>query len=143
MGGVDPAIESPTEVIDDGMGVAGAEAGIEFGAFVGGVVAIGVFEEPDIRRGGNDDSVFVKYEAGSEFEFVGEDMLFVHQAVAIGVRKDADAVEGVAVVVSGFDGAAVLPDIGVGFAEAVGILGGFDNPHASFLVPVEVHRLVR
>ncbi len=79
---------------------------------------------------------------GGEFQLVGENLLLVHAPIAIRVGENADAVEGFAVVFARLDGARVLPDIGIGLAEAVGIFRGFDNPHAAFPVPIKVHRLV-
>jgi len=57
--GVDPTIVAPAEIINDGVGVVDAEAGVELGAFVGDAVVIGVFEIPDVGRGGGDDAVAV------------------------------------------------------------------------------------
>ena len=37
-----------------------------------------------------------KHEAGDELELVGEDVLLVHDAVAVGVREDGDGVLGIA-----------------------------------------------
>ena len=57
--GVDPTIVAPAEIVNDGVGVVDAEAGVELGAFVGDAVVIGVFEIPDVGRGGGDDAVAV------------------------------------------------------------------------------------
>jgi len=85
---------------------------------------------------------FVEDRAGGEFEFVGEDNLFVHDAVAVGVGEDGDAVEGVALVLAGFEGTGVHPRGDVGFAEAVRVLGGFGDPEAALFIPVDVHWVV-
>lgn len=140
--GVDPAVEAPAHVVDDGVRVAIAEVGVELGAFVGLVVAVRVLKEPHIRRGADDDAVFVKHAARGELDLVGKDGLFVHDAVAIRVGEDGDAIERFAVVVAGLVGAAVLPRVHIRLAEAVRILRRLDDPQAAFFIPVDVHGLV-
>ena len=123
------------------MRVAGAEAGIELCALVGHIVTIGVFEEPDVGRGTGDDAVFVKAEAGDELELVSKDVLLVHDAVAIGVGEDGDAVGGIAVVCFG-PGAGVLPLLDVQLAAAIRILRRLADPEATFFIPIDIHDLV-
>ena len=98
---VNPAVEPPAQVVDDGVRVGGAEAGVELRALVGDLVAVGVFEIPDVGRGRRDDAVPVEHEAGDELELVGEDVLAIHHAVAVGVRQDRDGVFRIAVLRAG------------------------------------------
>ena len=111
--GIDPAIKAPAHVVDDGVRVAVAEVGVNFGALVGLVVAVRVFEEPHIGRGADDDAVFVKHAAGGELDLVGEDLFLIHDAVSVRVGEDGDAIERFAVVVAGLVGSAVLPRVHV------------------------------
>ena len=55
--GVDPAVETPAQVVDDGVRVEGAEARVELRALVGDLVAVGVLEIPDVGRRRRDDAV--------------------------------------------------------------------------------------
>ncbi len=139
---VDPAVEAPAEVVDDGMRVADTEPGVELHAAVGHAVTVGVLEEPDVGRGRGDDAVAVEHEAGDELELVGEHLLAVHHAVTVGVGENGDAILGLALGAGAAQVTAVLPRLGVGHAAAVGILGGFGDPQAAALVPVHVHDLV-
>ena len=54
--GVDPAVEPPAKIVDDGVRVGRAEAGIELRALVGDLVAVRVLEIPDVRRRRRDDA---------------------------------------------------------------------------------------
>jgi hypothetical protein len=69
-------------------------------------------------------------------------VFLVHDAVAVRVGEDGDAIERFAVVVAGLVGAAVLPRVHIRLAEAVRILRRLDDPQAAFFIPVDVHRLV-
>ena len=140
--GINPAIEAPAHVVDDGVRVAVAEVGVELGALVGFVVAVRVFEEPYIGRGADDDAVFVKHAAGGQLDLVGKDGFFVHDTVAVRVGEDGDAIERFAVVVAGLVGTAVLPRVHIRLAEAIRILRRLDDPQATFFIPVDVHGLV-
>ena len=113
MRGINPAIEAPAHVVDDGVRVAIAEVGVELGAFVGFVIAVRVLEEPHIGRCADDDAVFIKHAAGGELDLIGKDGFFVHDAVAVRVGEDGDAIERFAVVVAGLVGTAVLPRVHV------------------------------
>ena len=124
------------------MGVAVAEAGVEFGALVGDLIPVRVFEKPDVRSGGNDHAVFVENETRGQLQLVRENMLLVHAPVAVGVGEDADPVERIALILAGLYGTAVFPNIRVRLAQAVGILGRLHDPHPPLIVPVDVHRLV-
>ncbi|CAB4583851.1 unannotated protein [freshwater metagenome] len=141
MRGVNPAIETPAQVVDDCMRIPGAEIRVELLTLVSHAIAIGVLEIPDVRRGAGDDAFLIKYEAGDEFELVGKDMLFVHHAVAIGVFEPGNAVDGIAVVFFR-PGAAVLPLLHIQLAAAVRILGRLADPQAALFIPVDVHDLV-
>ena len=140
--GVNPAVETPAEVVDHGVGVASAESGIELGALVTDTFAGGVFEEPDVRRSAGDDAVFVKAEAGDEFELISKDVLFIHHAVAVGVLQPGNTILRVAVELAGVERSCIFPGIGVLLATTIGILRCLADPHAAFLVPIHVHDFV-
>ena len=142
VGGVDPAVEAPAQIVDHGVRVANTEARVELRALVGDVVAVGVLEEPDIGGGGGDHAAFVEDETRDELEPVGEDVSLVHDAVAVGVGEDRDAVLRLALHLERIERTAFLPHVGVGLAAAVGIFGRLADPEAAPLVPVEVHDLV-
>ena len=92
--------------------------------------------------GRGDDAALVEDEPGDELELVGEDVLAVHDAVAVGVGEDRDGVLA--------DRASAVPARAircpataavVRHAPAVRILGRFRDPQPAALVPVDVHRL--
>ena len=85
MGGIDPAVTSPSHVIDHRVGVSGAEVCVKFGPFIGDLITVGIPEIPDIRSAASNDAIAVEDHAGHEFELVGEDLLPIHDAVAIGI----------------------------------------------------------
>ena len=64
----------------------------------------------DVR---DDHAVLVEDEAGDEIEPVGEDVLLVHDAVAVGVREDRDRVLGIAVLLPARSEPRVLPRLSV------------------------------
>ena len=142
MSGVHPSVQTPAHVVDDSMGVAIAEIGVEPGAFVGLVVAIGVLKEPDVRRRADNDPALVKHAAGGELDLVGKNGFLVHDAVTIGVAENGDAIERIALILSRLDAAAVLPGIHIGLAQAIRILRCLNDPQATFCIPVNVHGLV-
>ena len=142
MGRVNPAIETPAQVIDHRVGVAVAEAGVELGALVRDLVAIGVLQKPNVRRGGGDHAVLMKHETGGQLQLVGKDMFLVHAPVAIRICQDADPVEGIALILTGLHRTAFLPDLRVRLAQAVRILGALHHPHPAFRVPIDIQRLV-
>ena len=74
--GVDPAVPAPARIVDDGVRVAGAEAGVELLDFVALAVPVGVAQPEDVRRLRDDHAVLVKDEAGDEFEALVEDAPF-------------------------------------------------------------------
>src|SRR4051812_1955585 len=65
---VDPAVESPAQIVDDRVRIGDAETGVEFRSFVSDAVAVRVFEKPDVRRARGNDAGFVEHEAGDELE---------------------------------------------------------------------------
>ena len=141
--GVDPAVAARAQIVNDGVSVVDAEAGVEFGALVADAVAVGVFEVPNIGRGGGDHAVAVKDEAGDELEFVGEGFLGVHDPVAVGVRENRDGIFGVALGDEGFERTGILPTRGgIRHAAAVGIFGRLADPKAAAFIPVDVHDFV-
>ena len=142
MGGINPAVHAPAHVVDHRVRVTGAEVGVELRALVSDVVAVRVFEQPDVRCRANDDAVLVKDEAGGELEFVCKDLLRIHDAIAVRVGEDGDPVLGFAVIDSRNERSGILPRLNIGLAEPVGILGRFNDPEAAFIVPVDVHGVV-
>ena len=73
-GAVNPAVHAPAEIIDDRVGVAGAETRVEHLDLVRDAVAVGVANPEDVRRLGDDDAVLVKHERGHQFESAGNAM---------------------------------------------------------------------
>ena len=138
---VDPAVETPAQVVDDGVRVVDAEPGVQLGALVSHLVAVRVFEEPDVGRRRRDYAVLVEDEPGDELELVGKDVALVHHAVFIGIREDRDRVLRLAGCLRTHERPGILPELGVLRAPAVGILRRFRDPEAAALVPVDVHRL--
>ena len=83
----------------------------------------------------------VEHEPGDELELVGEDVLAIHHAVAVGVGQDRDGVLGIARLRERLERAGVPRRCRVRHASAVGILGRFRHPQPALLVPIDVHRL--
>ena len=103
------------------MGVGGVEAHEDFFAGVGLAVAVGVADEPEIRRLHDEQAVLVELKAGRAIqvvEVVGE---FVGFAVTVGVFEDDDAVT----------------ELGGGGAARV--VGPDGDPEAALGVPGHLH----
>ncbi len=84
VGGVDPTVNAPAGVVDDGVCVADTEPGVKDLAAIGFAVAVGVAEEENIGSGGDNHSVVVEDKTGDEFDAVGEDVFSVVMAVIFG-----------------------------------------------------------
>ena len=141
MRGVDPAVETPAKVVDDGVRVERTKARVQPGSLVGNLVAVGVLEIPDIRRRRRDDAGLVEDKTGHELELVGEHVLPIHQAIAIRVRQNRDGVLGIACLTGRPERPRIPPWRHVQHAPAVRILRGLRDPQPALLVPVDVHRL--
>ena len=124
-------------MVRDEVCVAGREAAVERDLLVGLAVAVGVAQAHDVRLRHHDDAVLGHAEAGDEFEPFVKDGLFVHDAVAVGVLEDADAVARGAVVAAGLERAGFLPRLGAERAAAIRILGRLGDPEASTRVPLD------
>src|SRR4051794_12927602 len=81
------------KIIHDRLLVAQAEAGEDFDLYVGLEVAIGVFEIPNIRRGGHKDAALPRHDATGPQHSVREHMAFIEHAVAVSVAKQANGAE--------------------------------------------------
>ena len=142
VGGVDPAVGGDDEVVGDEVGVARGEAPVEEDFLVGLTVAVGVAEPENALLGDDDDTVLPDAETGDQFEAFVEDLLLVEVAVPLGADEDRDLILGGAVIETGDQHAAFLPRLGVQGAAAVGVLGGFRDPEATPLVPLDGDGLV-
>ncbi len=86
------ALGAPDEVVQRVVAVLGAEAGEEFFAVVGLAIAIGVFEEGQMRLVGDEDAAIAELEAERDGELVGPHAAFVRAVVAVRVFEDEDAI---------------------------------------------------
>ena len=84
------ALGAPDEVVQGVVAVLGAEAGEEFFAVVGLAVAIGVFEEGEVRLVRDKDAAVAELEAERDGELVGPHAAFVRAVVTVGVFEDED-----------------------------------------------------
>ena len=146
VGGVDPAVPTHAGIVDNRMGVASAEIGVEFLDLVGLAVSIGVPQPENVRGLGDNDAVLVKHEAGDEVESLMEHVFFVHHAIGIGVGEDADFVHPGAVLDAGLglQSAVILPLLAAivraHAATAIGVFRSFSHPETAAGVPVKIHR---
>ena len=141
---VNPAVVAPAQIVDDRVRVAGAESGVEFRHGVRLAGALRVAEPEDVRRLRDDHAVLVKDHARREFEAFVKDVLFLENAVRVGIAEDRDFVgRGAVCDVAAFHEAArVFPRVGLWHAATVWILGRLGHPHAALPVPIDIHRLV-
>ncbi len=86
------ALGAPDKVVQRVVAVLGAEAGEQLFAMVGLAVAIGVFEEGEVRLVRDEDAAIAELKAERNGELVGPHAAFVRAVVAIGVFEDEDAI---------------------------------------------------
>src|SRR5688572_19319946 len=101
MGAVKPSILPAAQRSDVSVRVAfPTERAEQYGAFVRFVVAVRVFEIPNVRNAPGDRAVLVRVNTNWNVEAVGECRDFIRDAIHVGVLENFD---GVAASFAGFD----------------------------------------
>src|SRR5437868_6923969 len=80
-GGPDPVIQSIGEIAQHGVGIVSAKAGEEHLLRIGLAIAIGIFEEDDVGRLGDDDAAVGTNNTLGNVEAFGEDGDLVRLAI--------------------------------------------------------------
>ena len=70
---IDLVIESPLQIVQHRLLIRGAEAGKDLSLDVGFVVAVGVFQVPDVGRSGDERAPLSTRDAARPQEMIGED----------------------------------------------------------------------
>src|SRR5262245_45706911 len=90
--GVDPPVDSPTQVADHRVRVAETEAGEQLFLLVTNVVAVGVAEPKNVGRARNDDAVAVVHEARDEVEAFEKRALLLKDSGRVRLLENRDLV---------------------------------------------------
>jgi hypothetical protein len=85
-------VRCPGEIVQRVMRVLGAEAGQHDLVSIGLVVAVGIFEEAQVRLLGNVNAAVAELERQRDVQVVGEDCRLVGATVLVGVFEDDDLV---------------------------------------------------
>src|SRR3954468_299588 len=139
MGGVNPTVEPPSKIVNDGMGIVRAQAGVELAHGFGFAIAVGVANQPNVGGRRSNDAIFIKDKAGDQFEPFVEDLFLIGTPIAVCINENRNAVGGGTLlrVGSSNERSGIFPGLdGRAFAPA-GIFRCFGNPETALGVPID------
>src|SRR5689334_21390724 len=82
------AVGAPIEAIEKLVAIFQAEASQDDLLFIGFVVAVGVFEEQQVRSLADVNAAIAERQSGGKVQSIGEDRDFIRAAVVIGVFEN-------------------------------------------------------
>ena len=82
---INPSVEAPAQIVDDGVRVVCSQAGVKLAHCFGFAVAVCVADQPDIRSGRGDHAILVEHEARDQFEAFIKNLFLVGAAIAVAI----------------------------------------------------------